>query len=456
MKSTNCIIFQELFPRPLIAQFTEEQISSDGGAILLQASDKRLGLMNRIATVISDKREPGKIAHTMKELISQRVYGIACGYSDANDSARLSEDPVFKLLAKNNLNTANLASQSTLSRFENSMSRKDIYRLGDLLADIIIDRHRKRLGNNVKRITIDMDVTDDPTHGEQQLTFFNGYYKTYCYLPLYSFITFNDEAEQFPILALLRPGNASPTLGVLPVLQRTVKKLRSAFPKTKLRVRLDGGFAFSELFNYLESQQRMEYVISLPKNSVLKTRAERLMKRVRRQSKKSGKTEKIFSECVYSARKWKKKLRRVIIKSEVTIQEGREPKDNPRFVVTNLKQSPKFIYEKIYCKRGEVENRLKEFQFGLNADRTSCTSFLANQFRLLLTQAAYLLLQEIRLNATDTSLKRAQVARLILDLFKIGVRVVSSVRRIVFNFPSSFPYRETWEHIAISMGANTT
>jgi Transposase DDE domain group 1 len=402
-----------------------------------------------------DARQAGKVEHSIRDLVRQRLYGIASGYADCNDAARLAEDPIQKLLiGRDPLSGAALASQPTLSRFENAPRRADLYRMGEALAQSVIERHRKRLGSRkVKHVTIDLDPTDDPTHGGQQLTFFNGHYDTWCYLPVAGFLSFNRETEQYLFCYVLRPGNAPAKLGAIGILERVIEQLRVAFPKARILVRLDGGFAGPGLLNFLEDEVEVDYIIGMAENKVLKRRARRLMGRARRLSKRRGKTANVFGETRYAAKSWKGRKRRVLIKAEVVRLEDREPKDNERFVVTNLKGSPRHLYKKVYCDRGEIENRIKELHHGLEIDRTSCTNFLANQLRVLLTAAAYVLMQELRLSARGGECARAQVSTLRERLLKLGAWVERSVRRIVLHLPVSFPYIRDWLRVARSVGA---
>lgn len=447
------VLFPDLFRRPVVAKFDQRHGSSDGGAILLKACDERLGLTERLSIVIVDTRQAGKVEHSIRDLVRQRLYGIACGYPDGNDAARLGEDPIQKLLVgRDPLSGPTLASQPTLSRFENAPRRADLYRMGEALAECVIERHRKRLGRRVKRITVDLDPTDDPTHGAQQLSFFNGHYNTWCYLPVAGFVTFNNEPEQYLFCYVLRPGNAPAKQGAIGILDRMIERLRSAFPKVRILVRLDGGFGGPELLNFLE-ESKVDYIIGMAENKVLKRRARRRMGRARRLSKRRGKTANVFGETLYAARSWKGRKRRVLIKAEVVRHEGRQPKDNARYVVTNLKGSPRHLYKRVYCMRAEIENRLKELHHGLEIDRTSCTNFLANQLRVLLTAAAYVLMQELRLSARGGECARAQVSTLRERLLKLGVWVERSVRRIVLHLPVSFAYRRDWLRIARSVGA---
>lgn len=214
--TAQCVLFPGLFDRPLVARFDQHHGSSDGGAELLKAADARLRLTERLVACLPDDRQPGKIQHEMMELFRQRVYAIACGYPDANDAARLADDPIHKLLTdRHPIEGDTLASQPTLSRFENAIGPRALYRLGEALAAIVIERHRRRLRGRARRVTIELDPTDHSTHGAQQLSFFNGHYDTWCYLPVAAFIRFNDDAEQHPVAAVLRPGNAPASLGAL-------------------------------------------------------------------------------------------------------------------------------------------------------------------------------------------------------------------------------------------------
>src|SRR6266849_2675366 len=410
-KITQRLIFPELFDKPIHYQFDEPHSSSDGGALLLKAADQKLQLTASLAGCLVDGRQAAKVKHSLEDLLRQRVYGLASGYADANDAARLAHDPIFKLLLdRSPVAGPELSSQPTLSRFENSMGAKENYRLALALALSVIERQQKRLRGKVRCVTIDLDPTDDPTHGQQQFTFFNAHYDTYCYLPLLGFLSFDDEPESYLATAMLRPGNATEkgehARVVIGLLSRLVGLVRAAFPKVTLNVRLDGGFACPEMLDYLDSVPRLEYVCGLAKNAVLVRKAEPFMvvARKRAQAKKSP---RVFGECRYAAQSWEGCQRRVIIKAEVVYDHHGEPKDNPRFVVTNKRQSAKFIYRKAYCSRGEIENRIKELHHGLEIDRTSCSNFWANQFRVTLTAAAYALMQEIRGQAKPTSLARA-------------------------------------------------
>jgi len=449
------VLFPDLFDKPLLASFDQPHASSDGGAVLLKAADRRLGVSERLAACLVDDRQAAKVTHQLRDLLAQRMFGIACGYPDGNDADRLADDPIQKLLLdRDPIDGDPLASQPTISRFENGVSRQALYRAGRELAACVIERHQRRLQGRARRITIDLDPTDDPTHGAQQLSFFNGHYDTWCYLPLLAFLTFNDEAEQYLCAAILRPGNAPATRGALGLLCRVLPVLRVAFPTARFLVRLDGGFATPEMFAFLDAEPALDYVVAMGANAVLTRLAEPAMAQVRPLSDASGQTAHVYLEASYAAKTWPQ-ARRVVIKAEVVRLPGRAPRDNPRFVITNRRQTPRFLYEQVYCARGDIENRIKELHDGLQIDRTSCSRFWANQLRVLLTAAAYVLMQELRLRAARTACARSQVTSLRDHLLKLGVQVVVSVRRIVLHLPRSAPFRHAWRTIALALGACT-
>ena len=337
------------------------------------------GLVKAFARCLADKRAAEKIRHTFADLIGQRIFGIACGHPDGNDADHLADDPIHKLLlGRDPVSGAPLASQPTISRFENGATRTALYRMGRELAACVIERHRRRLHGRARLVTIDLDPTDDLTHGAQQLTFFNGHYGGWCYLPLLGFLSFDREAEQYLCAAVLRPGNAVAADGTLGLLCRLLPLLRAAFPRARFLVRLDGGFATPEVFDFLDAEPRLDYVVAMAKNAVLERHAESALQTARTQSEVSGETAHVYTDTRYAARTWGHE-RRVVIKAEVVRLGERAPRDNPRFVVTNLRQTPRFIYEKVYCARGDIENRIKELLDGLQIDRTSCCRFWANQ-----------------------------------------------------------------------------
>src|SRR5713101_10185718 len=295
------VLFPDLFNKPLIATFDQPHASSDGGAVLLKAADARYGLIDGFARCLVDDRQPGKVRHTLEDLLAQRIYGLACGHPDANDADRLADDPIQKLLlGRDPIGGDPLASQPTISRFENGVASQALYALGRELLASVVERHRRRLQRRARRITIDLDPTDDPTHGAQQLTFFNGHYDSWCYLPLLAFLTFNDEREQYLCAALLRPGNAAATRGALGLLRRLLPLLRLTFPKARFLVRLDGGFATPEILARLDAEPGLDYVVAMAENTVLARVAEPAMAQARVLSETTGETEHVYTEAHYA------------------------------------------------------------------------------------------------------------------------------------------------------------
>jgi hypothetical protein len=445
------VLFSDLVNRPLTATFDQPHASSDGGAILLKAADRHLGLLAALTATVPDARAPARVTHGVRDLVAQRVFAIACGHPDGNDGDRLADDPIHKLLlGRDPIDGGRLASQPTISRFEHTAAPRMLLAMSHALADTVIARHRRRR-RRVRLITIDLDGTEDQTHGAQQLTFFNGFYDHWCYLPLVGTLTFDEEARQYLIAAILRPGNAAGTAGAVSVLHRLLPKLWRAFPGARLRVRLDAGFATPEIFAHLEAAG-VEYVVAMGNNAVLARHAEPFVALLRPVVATTQDTATTYGEAAYQAGTWPAP-RRAIIKAEVVWHHGREPRDNPRFVITNLRQTPEWIYTHVYCARGDSENRLKELKLALAFGRTSCTRFWANQLRITLTAAAFVLWQELQLRADQTALRGAQVPRLRQALITIGVHVVCSIRRIVLHFPRSHPDAATWTRLARALGA---
>jgi hypothetical protein len=448
---TQTVLFADLADQAVIATFDRPHASSDGGAIVLQAADRHLGLLAALTATVPDARASARVTHGVGDLLAQRVFAIACGHPDGNDADRLADDPIHKLLlGRDPIDGGRLASQPTISRFEHTAAPRMLLAMSHALADTVIARHRRRR-RGVRLITIDLDVTDDQTHGAQQLTFFNGFYDHWCYLPLVGTLTFDDEARQYLVAAILRPGNAAGTAGAVSLLHRLIPKLWRAFPGARLRVRLDAGFATPEVFAHLEAAG-VEYVVAMGNNAVLARHAEPYVAPLRSVVATTHDTATTYGEAPYQAGSWPA-ARRAIIKAEVVWHHGREPRDNPRFVITNLRQTPEWIYTHVYCARGDSENRFKELKLALAFGRTSCTRFWANQLRITLTAAAFVLFQELQLRADRTALRGAQVPRLRQALITIGVHVVRSVRRIVLHFPRSHPDAVTWTRLARTLGA---
>ena len=378
---------------------------------------------------LHDPRESHKVKHDLLTLVRQRLFAIAQGYEDNNDAATLAKDPAFKIMAgKAPESDGDLASQPTLSRFENRVTAKDLRRLSDRLLDLYLKTHP----GPRKVIILDMDATDDPTHGKQQLSFFHGYYEEHMYHPLLVF----DGRDGFPLAAVLRPGNTHSSHGALAVLKRLIKKLRQAYLKALILFRADAGFAVPALYNYLEGQPETRYVIGFITNNRLLAETAPLLAKAQRQYQETGEKQRLFTAFSYQAESWDKP-RRIIAKVEYT-----HLGTNQRFVVTNLSRNPQFVYDDIYVLRGDVENRIKELKLEIKADRLSCHRFLANQFRLLLHTAAYCLFWLLRHHLQGTELATAQVNTLRLKLLKIGARIRETSRRIWVHLASGYPYRD--------------
>jgi hypothetical protein len=446
-------LFPGIFRKSVVAQFDQREGSSDGGALLLKAANQHYRLVEELTACLRDERQGGKVDHTLQDLVAQRVFSIACGYPDANDSACLASDPICKLLLdRDPVEGRDLASQPTVSRFEmRSESRNCIAWArpwpGASSGGMPSDSGAGFTGSP----SIWIPPMIPPM--APLLSFFNGHYDSWCYLPVMGFISFNEEAEQYLCAAVLRPGNAPAAVGAVGLLRRLIRILRGHFPGVTIRVRLDGGFASPAVLEFLDAQTKLEYVVAMAKNAVLKRIAAPGIRRARKLSENSGKTEHIYGDVDYAAGKWPHR-RRVVIKAEVVRAPEKDAKDNPRFVITNMKQSPQWIYERVYCQRGDIENRLKELH-DLEIDRTSCTRFWANQFRVLLTAAAYVLMQELRLRAAGTVCARAQVLTLRERLLKLGARVMVSARRWVIHLPTSFPFLPAFRLIACRLGAQS-
>jgi hypothetical protein len=446
------VLFPELISKPTTVVFDQPEVTSDGGALLLKAVDDQIGLTQNLAAVLADPREPGKIRHSLGDMLRQRIFGICCGYGDTNDAARLNTDPMHKLLLdRDPVQGDDLASQPTLSRFENQRRKVDLLRMGTALADTVIAAHRSRLrGRKCKLITLDLDATDDPCHGSQQLSLFNGHYDRWCYLPLLAFVSFDDEKDQHLLAAMLRPGTAHCKVGAVPLLKRLIPAVKKAFPTATIRVRLDGGFCCPEILDYLDAAE-VQYLVGMAKNRVLQARAKKDIALARECFSIAEKTYAVYGQQMYAAGSWKTE-RRVIHKAETVTLPGREPLDNLRFVVTNIHLSPKEIYD-IYRQRGDSENRIKELKDELDLGRLSCHGFWANQLRLLLSAAAFVIMQMLRTHLTRLGMATCQTGTLRLRLLKIGGRITRSVRRYVVHLAVAHPWAAEWQRAARKWGA---
>lgn len=366
--------------------FDQRDSSCDGGAILLKAMDKQLSITERLAAWMRDGRQAGKVMHSRGDLLGQRIYQMAFGCRDCNDADALANDPVRKLLLdRDPIDGQSLGSQPTLCRFENVPSSKELFCMTEERAGVVIQRQALRVGEKVRVITIDRDLTDDPTHGPQEFSFFNGRYDSFCFLPMVGALYFNDEPEKYVFTIVLRLGSAACSRGAIGFIMRVIARLRVAFRKTRIRVRLDGGFASPAILDYLE-QDQVEYMVGFAGNPVLEAQVEPLMRAVRVLSSVSGTTETHLTDIRYQTKTWSKPGR-LTVKAEVVPFPDRPVRDNDRYVVTKLTLKPERVYA-IYRGRGDMENRIQELHQGLEVDRTSCTSFRANEFRVLPTAAA--------------------------------------------------------------------
>ena len=451
--TTQSVLFPALFAKPIQVVFDESQMSSDGGGLLLKAVDEQLGLTRALAACLRDDRQAGKVKHSLEEALRQRVFGIALGYPDANDATALAQDPIHKLmLDRDPIRGERLASQPTISRMENGVGRAELLQMSEALLDTVLSRHKRRLGRKAQKIILDFDPTDDRTHGQQEFTFYHGHYDTYCYLPLIGTIQFNKEKKQHLLCSVLRPGNACAQEGFVAIARRIIEQVRALFPKARIIVRLDGGFGALKVLEFLE-QAGVEFVVGLGNTKPLKRKAGKEMAEARRRFRATGATQQVYGETLHKTKRTWPHKRRVIFKTEVVVHPDRDPKNNMRFVVTNLKMTPMNVY-KFYCQRGDAENRIKELKNDLGMDRTSCSRFLANQFRVLLTAAAYVLMQEIQMKARHSDCANAQVGTIRNRLLKLAVRVEVSVRRVVIHMARQFPCQPAWQRVALASGGH--
>lgn len=441
-------MFPELLSKPVYVQNTEEALSSDGGLLLLRAKDQKLGFCEKLAACIPDPRREGSVQHPLVNLLRQRVFALALGYADGIDIAHLRGDQVWNEFTGNFL-----PSQATVSRFENRPFKQVVENLNSTLSDLVFqqaapNRHNRR---KFRTIILDLDGTDDPTHGQQEFSFFSGYYHSYCYLPLHAFATFPGDPTQYLVYSLLRPGDSSAGASAIEVLKAVLRKMRPRFPRAKFLVRMDAGFCTPDILDFLEAE-KLQYIVAMPKNAHLCELSEPSMERIRRQSEASEKTERAYGDFSYQTRLTWKNPRRVIFKAELLRELGATPKENPRFAVTNLTGGPEALYN-FYCQRGDSENRIKELKLDLESGRTSCHRFLANQFRLFLVSAAYVLLQLLRSDLPSVHARNWQVSTLRCRLLKVAVVLRESVRRFLFRLPHDFPAAREVRELCLKLGA---
>jgi hypothetical protein len=436
-----------------VAGFDGGAITSDAGGLLLGSANDAVRLTERFAKCFHDARSPHLIEHEVVTLVGQRVFGIALGYEDLNDHDQLRHDPVMAVLAgkltARREDCAPLAGKSTLNRLELSRLEPSRYHkishnpiaIRRLLVDLFVEAHKRA----PQEIVLDLDATDDPVHGMQEGRFFHGYYDCYCYLPLYIF------CGRHLLAARLRPANGGSAAGAVKEVARIVRHIRERWPKTRIVVRGDSGFAGDALMAWCEAHG-VDFILGLQQNTRLVAEIGPELARAETKSRRSGKPARYFTEFKWTTRRRWTRERRVVAKAEFTNGEA-----NPRFVVTSLGRhecGPKYLYEKLYCARGDMENRIKECQLDLFADRTSTATMRANQLRLWFASMAYVLLCAVRrIGLSHTRLADANCGTIRLKLLKIGALVRVSVRRIKFAMASSCPMADVWGRAAVRLGA---
>jgi len=431
---TNCTQKTFRFPalnrRIVEANFKGGDITSDGGVLLLQQVDRRLGLCKSVARCLDDPRRQASIAHDYQSLLRQRVYALALGYEDLNDHENLRLDLAIQTALGR---SEELASSPTLCRWENRADRETAVRMHEVIVDQFIASFKKA----PKKLILDFDATDDAVHGNQEGRFFHGYYDHYCFLPLYVF------CRKQLLVSYLRPSKIDGAKHAWAILALLVKRLRQAWPQVRIILRADSGFCRWKMLSWCE-RHKVGYIIGIAKNKRLNALTAQLQRDAKDCYAELGAKVRWFTDIRYAAGSWKKRKRRVIAKIEHTGKGS-----NPRYVVTNLKGDGKTLYDKLYCARGEMENRIKEQQLDLFADRTSCHRWWPNQFRLLLSSLAYMLLEAIRrLALQGTELANAYVGTLRLKLLKVGAIILRNTRRIRFLLSSAYPHQRLFFLVA--------
>jgi hypothetical protein len=435
--------FEACGRRQIVARFDGGRISSDGGAFLLRQTDRRLNLLPRMAESFLDGRNQKQVEHSILEMLSQRVYGLALGYEDQNDHEQLRKDPVFSVLAGREKMDEPLAGKSTLNRMELGAGTKDRYKKitfwKDGFDELLVKVFLESQPSIPEQIVLDVDTTDLPLHGKQEGRFFHGYYDEYCYLPLYVF------CGEHVLCARLREANHDACYGCLAEIQRIVGQIRAAWPEVRIILRGDSGFCRNELMSWCENNG-VEFVFGLARNQRLRRIIGAPMHAATQQWNQTGKPARVFAEFDYRTKKTKKggwsRERRVVAKAEHI-----NGKENPRFVVSSLRSeawSAQSLYEELYCARGDMENRIKE-QFSLFADRVSAETMRANQMRLYLSVMAYVLVSGLRrLGLKGTELAQAQVSTIRTKLLKIGAQIRVTVRKVWISMASSYPWQDLY------------
>lgn len=414
--------------RKIEANFAGGEVSSDGGLMLLREADRRLGLLEALDAVLPDPRHPVFITHRQVDLLRQRVYGIAQGYEDLNDHDTLRKDLVWQTALERD---TELASDSTLCRLEQRVDR----RAALAFHQILLEKFIASFAEAPKELILDFDATDDRVHGQQEGRHYHGYYGDWCFLPLYVFC-----GEQL-LVSYLRPSKIGAAHHAWAILKLLTARLREAWPEVRLIVRADSGFCRWRMLHWCEWAS-VDYIIGLARNPRLEKLGQPLMAQAQEAFATEPKKQRLFGWIDYAADTWDQK-RRVIAKAECS-----DKGTNPRFVVTSLEGDAEKLYDQVFCPRGEMENRIKEQQLGLFSDRTSCHAWWANQFRVLLSACAYVLLETIRrVGLEGTELARAQVGTIRLKLLKIGTVIIRNTRRIRLLFSSAYPYQELFTKV---------
>jgi len=436
---TECILEPEFTfyqEQRLEVKFSGEQMSSDGGILLARQAEERVKIIKGLSGLIADGRDPNRITHSMEQLVLQRVLQIANGYEDAVDCNQMRQDPVMKVACKRIpiAGAEMLASQPTMSRLENQVTKRENGTMRSLFVERFIEQHK----TVPKEIVLDIDGWDAPTHGNQQLSFFHGYYDHHMYYP----VLINEAKTGYPLVLQLRAGNSHAGKGVAGILRWLFLRLKQVWKDVKIILRGDGGFSLPEILKVCE-RANVGYVFGFTSNSVLKRKIADLLEQARLQHCKTGEKARLFDDVYYAAASWTEP-RRLIMKAEWLTLGA-----NSRFVLTNLDLPPQELYDHFYVQRGaDSEHRIKELKLGIKAGRLSCHSFEANQFRLLLAQAAYVILLTIRQAASVTILAKAQVQRLRDTLLKCAAIIKVSVRRVLVQLPTFFPFAHEFSLIS--------
>ena len=424
-----------LSQRPLVVRFSDLELSSDAGILLARQAEEQVQVCRRLSECIQDWRNPNKITHSLHQLVSQRVYQLVGGYEDANDSNVLRHDPIFKIACGRSpkAGTDLLASQPTITRLENHVGKSEVAAMRSRMVDGFINSYQSA----PKEIVLDIDGWDDPTHGNQQLSCFHGYYGQHMYFP----VLINEASTGYPLVLQLRAGNSHSGKGVAGILRWLFWRLKRVWPTVRLILRADAGFSLPEVIEVCERSE-VGYAFGFSRNAVLERKIADLLERARLQHIKTQQKARLFDDVYYAAGTWDAP-RRLVMKAE-WLDKG----PNPRFVVTNLELPAQELYDNFYVKRGcDSEHRIKELKLGIKADRLSCSTFIANQFRLLLCQAAYILTIAIRHAAAGTQLAKTQVERLRLLLIKGAAKVTVSARRILVELAAFCPFADEMRQI---------